>query len=102
MTDMISSNETTSINQTKLLDIVCRKSTDNSSCLTNERLNNNTNKQSLNNQNMFYVFLIGKLLQGAFSESVYNLVYVYLNENCITSKATFFSGMYIYLYELFM
>ena len=95
MTDMISSNETTSTNLTKLPDIVCRKSPDNSSCLTNERLNNNTSKQSLNNQNMFYVFLIGKLLQGAFSESVYNLPYVYLNENCITSKATFFSGMYM-------
>ena len=91
-TDMISGNVTTSTNLTKLPDIVCRKSPNNSSCF-NERLNNNTSKQSLINQNMFYIFIFGKILAGAFYGTILTMPFVYLNENCITSKATFFGGM---------
>ena len=91
MSNMISSNETTT--STKLPDIVCKKSTDNSSCLMDKRLNNATGEQTVNDQNMFYVFVIGKVLQGAFSKTVYALPYAYLNENCITSSSTFFGGM---------
>ena len=95
MTDVVSGNETlTSTNLTKLPDILCRESTDNISCLINERLHNTTTKQSLNNQNMFYIFLFGKILVGAFFGTVLAMPFVYLNENCITSKATFFGGMY--------
>ena len=88
---MTSENNTTSTHLTKLPDIVCRKSTDNSSCLIHE--SNNTSKPSLNNQNMFYIFLFGKLLVGAFSGITWAMPFVYLNENCETSKATFFGGM---------
>ena len=94
MTDVVSGNETiTSTNLTKLPDILCRKPTDNSSCLIDERLNNNTSKQRMNNQNMFYIFLVGKMLVGAFYGTILTMPFVYLNENCVTSKATFFGGM---------
>ena len=97
-TDMISANETTT--STKLPDILCRTFTDNSSCMSDELFNNGTSKQTMNNKNAFYIFLLGKILVGAFSRTVWNMPFVYLNENCITSKATFFAGMLYIIHSI--
>ena len=63
MSNMISSNETTT--STKLPDIVCKKSTDNSSCLMDERLDNASREQTVNDQNMF-CFCDWKSIAGHF------------------------------------
>ena len=99
-TDMMSANETTT--STKLPDILCRTYTDNSSCMSDELFNNGTSKPTMNKNNkyVFYKFLLGKILIGAFSRTVWTMPFVYLNENCITSKATFFAGLLYYTFNI--
>ena len=80
-----------SINQ---LDIVCVQNSqnDNTSCLVADE--SNDNGKYMYDKNMFYIFLLAQMVKGLFYGTMLNLPYVYINENSVTDKATFFSGMY--------
>ena len=77
-----------SINQ---IDILCVQNSPNynSSCLAADAAKG----KYMYDKNMFYIFLLAQLVKGIFYDTMYNLPFVYINENCRTDKATFFSGM---------
>ena len=79
-----------SINQ---IDIVCVQNSpnDNSSCLDADA--SNDKGKYMYDKDMFYIFLLAQLVKGVFYGTVANLPYVYINENSVTDKATFFCGM---------